>query len=107
MSLSVVPAAWRVAQVPGEVITTTESGCPRCLAFGHLGDHLQPLPLPKFFPRISRVPHISILRCGINSPVVILTLSLPKGKNPLILFATPGAPHLDSEMWDQLTPSSF
>ena len=31
--------AGRVAQVPGEVITTTESGCPRCLAFGHLGEH--------------------------------------------------------------------
>jgi hypothetical protein len=27
----------RVAQVPGEVSTTTEDGCPRCLAFGHLG----------------------------------------------------------------------
>ena len=29
----------RVAQVPGEGITTTESGCPRRLAFGHLGEH--------------------------------------------------------------------
>jgi hypothetical protein len=28
----------RVAQVPGEVSTTTKDGCPRCLAFGHLGD---------------------------------------------------------------------
>jgi hypothetical protein len=25
-------AGWRVAQVPGEVSTTTEDGCPRCLA---------------------------------------------------------------------------
>jgi RHS repeat-associated protein len=31
---------WRVARVPGEVSTTTEAGWPRCLAFGHLGDHL-------------------------------------------------------------------
>ena len=31
--------SWRVAQVPGEVSTTTEDGCPRCLAFGHLGEH--------------------------------------------------------------------
>jgi len=30
---------WRVAQVPGEVRTTTEDGCPRCLAVGHLGEH--------------------------------------------------------------------
>jgi hypothetical protein len=29
----------RVAQVPGEVSTTTKDGCPRCLAFGHLGEH--------------------------------------------------------------------
>jgi len=27
----------RVAQVPGEVNITVETGCPRCLAFGHLG----------------------------------------------------------------------
>ena len=28
-----------VGQVPGEVRTTPEDGCPRCLAFGHLGKH--------------------------------------------------------------------
>jgi putative transposase len=33
----------RMPQVPGEVSTTTEDGCPRCLAFGHLGDH-EPRP---------------------------------------------------------------
>ena len=38
----------RVAQVPGEGITTTESGCPRCLAFGHLGEHRDYFPE---FPR--------------------------------------------------------
>jgi CRP-like cAMP-binding protein len=27
-----------VPQVPGAVSTTTEDGCPRCLAFGHLGE---------------------------------------------------------------------
>jgi hypothetical protein len=44
------PAVWdrRVAQVPGEGITTTESGCPRCLAFGHLGEHRDYFPE---FPR--------------------------------------------------------
>jgi hypothetical protein len=29
----------RVAQVPGSVSSTTKDGCPRCLAFGHLGKH--------------------------------------------------------------------
>jgi hypothetical protein len=29
----------RVAQVPREVRKTNEDGCPRCLAFGHLGEH--------------------------------------------------------------------
>ena len=32
----------RVAQVPEEVSTTTEDGWPRCLAFGHLGEHRFP-----------------------------------------------------------------
>ena len=28
-----------VAQLPGELSATTKDGCPRCLAFGHLGKH--------------------------------------------------------------------
>ena len=29
---------WRVAQVPDDVSRINEDGCPRCLAFGHLGN---------------------------------------------------------------------
>ena len=53
----------RVAQVSGEVTTTTKDGCPRCLAFGHLGEH-RPWRAgfggwPNLFPSLKWVPHPS------------------------------------------------
>ena len=38
-----------VAQLPGELSATTKDGCPRCLAFGHLGKHE-----PQSIRRVSR-----------------------------------------------------
>ena len=59
----------RVAQMPREVSTTTEDGCPRCLAFGHLGEYLQsPNPPRIFFPQKPQQNRVSSPCAPKNSP---------------------------------------
>jgi hypothetical protein len=70
-----------------ELSSTTENGCPRCLAFGHLGQHNAPSSVSCAFHRVPKRGELKLSRktCGRTSEALPPTLDSGHRPQPTFL----------------------